>query len=32
MKNKEVLDRIESACDRVKQASHAVSNIVIKHG
>jgi len=32
LKHKEVLDRIESACDRVKQASHAVSNIVVKHG
>ncbi|MBI2445271.1 DUF47 family protein [Candidatus Micrarchaeota archaeon] len=32
LKHKEVLDRIESACDRVKQASHAVSSIVMKHG
>lgn len=32
LKHKEVLDRIESACDRVERAAHAVSNIVMKHG
>ncbi len=32
LKHKEVLDRMESACDRVERAAHAVSNIVMKHG
>lgn len=31
LKHKEVLERIESASDRVERAAHAVSNIVMKH-